>query len=116
MVFAKIGSFPIILLNSKFIWDPIIGCVPALLISSENSKAPQRLKLSLSPADLILFSLQNLAKFEILIAPSQIEYCVCILKCVKFLYSLPIDPFYITIAYAQSIIGFFCYFSIMSCN
>ena len=40
----------------------MIGCVPILLTSSENSNAPHKLKLSLIPMECILFSLQYLDK------------------------------------------------------
>mgnify|MGYP000088090201 CR=1 FL=1 len=54
----------------------MIGCVPTLAIFSENSNAPHKLEVSESPRQGILFSLQKSFKFSILIAPSQIEYCV----------------------------------------
>jgi len=47
---------------------------------SENSSAPNKLDVSDSPRQGILFSLQKSFNFSILIAPSQIEYCVCIFK------------------------------------
>ena len=50
--------------------------MPALETFSENSKAPQRLKLSEIPIDCIFLSLQKFAMSLILIAPSQIEYSV----------------------------------------
>ena len=52
-------------------------------IDSENSKAPHKLFESHKPTALILLFLQNLAKSDVLNAPSQIEYCVCIFRCVK---------------------------------
>ena len=46
-----------ILSTLKFICDPIIGCVPALLIFSANSKAPHKFELSHKPiADFITFT------------------------------------------------------------
>ncbi len=51
-----------------------MGCVPDLLIFSENSKAPHKLKLSQIPATFILLSLQNSESSSSFIAPSQIEY------------------------------------------
>ena len=68
-----------------FICVPIIGWVLDFANNSENSKAPQRLFESHNPAALILFSLQYLARSVVLSAPSQIEYWVCIFKCVNSL-------------------------------
>ena len=42
---------------------------------SENSSAPDKLKVSLKPTDCILFFLQYSLRFSIFNAPSQIEYC-----------------------------------------
>ena len=53
-----------------------MGCVPTLEIFSANSSAPHRLDVSERPKQGILFSLQKSFKLSILIAPSQIEYCV----------------------------------------
>ena len=55
---AKIGILEIMFSVLKFICVPIIGCVPDLLIFSENSRAPHKLKLSQTPTDLILLFLQ----------------------------------------------------------
>ena len=54
----------------------MIGCVPTLEIFSENSNAPHKLDVSERPKQGISFSLQKSFKLSILIAPSQIEYCV----------------------------------------
>ena len=47
---------------------------------SENSKAPHKFAVSDIPNDCTLFNLQYSYSKSILAAPSQIEYCVCILK------------------------------------
>ena len=57
-----------------------MGCVPALLILSENSRAPHKLKLSQIPRAFNLFSLQKSERSSILAAPSHIEYWVWILN------------------------------------
>ena len=46
---------PISSLNLKLICVPIMGCVPVLDISSENSNAPHKLLVSDKPTDLIFF-------------------------------------------------------------
>jgi hypothetical protein len=47
---------------------------------SENSSAPHKFAVSDIPKDCTLFDLQYSFSESILAAPSQIEYCVCILK------------------------------------
>ena len=47
--------------------------------------------------DLILFDLQYIARSSILIAPSQIEYCVCIFILLKVLLLASTHTFYITV-------------------
>ena len=64
-----------ILSTLKFICDPIIGCVPALLIFSANSKAPHKFEVSHKPIALILLLLQYSASSSIFTAPSHMEYC-----------------------------------------
>jgi hypothetical protein len=59
---------------------PIIGWVPTDDMLSENSRAPHKFAVSDIPKDWTLFNLQYSLSKSILAAPSQIEYCVCILK------------------------------------
>ena len=59
---------------------PIIGWVPTDDMLSENSSAPHKFAVSDIPKDCTLFDLQYSFSESILAAPSQIEYCVCILK------------------------------------
>ena len=56
-------------LNLNCICDPIIGCVPTDEIFSENSKAPDKLFVSLKPTDIILFFLQYSFRSSIFNAP-----------------------------------------------
>ena len=51
------GIRPIVSLNLKFIWVPIIGWTPVLDIFSANSRAPHKLDVSLRPKALIFLSL-----------------------------------------------------------
>ena len=77
---------------------PIIGCVLALAISSENSKAPHKLFESHNPTARTSFDLQYFASSDVLRAPSQIEYCVWIFKCVNWFWVTSlISLYYITI-------------------
>ena len=55
---AKSGNKPTVFLNLKFIWVPIIGCVPTFDKFSANSSAPHKLEVSEIPTDWTLFSLQ----------------------------------------------------------
>ena len=59
--------------KSSVICRPTIGCTPSLASFSENSKAPNRLLLSVIAKAGILSATANLASLAMFIAPSRSE-------------------------------------------
>ena len=77
---ANNGNKPIVSSNLKLICVPIIGWVPIFDNLSENSIAPHKFEVSFIPRLLILNSYAQSFKSSIFIAPSQIEYWLCIFR------------------------------------